>query len=268
MVSEQISKVAEIDPADRQDIEDSLLNGTKPITLHKEFPHIPTHLIRSIWAGMKRRGEITADDEEEQAAPAVRITAPKLSTNSFDLLSQAMQMRKDQIAMEMLEEQIVQMREDSAHRRKTREMDLRIKELEIREREMDLDAEEETEAPSMAQPMPQADASLFPNMARNSEWGWILDIIQFANTVKNQPPRTATPPPQQTLMPTEPDFSKPLNPEQIRAEIAKFPKEQVVAAAKMPKLVENELKKRYPNIIPENINSILSELKAYGNNAQ
>lgn len=265
MVSEQISKVVEIDPADRQDIEDSLLNGVKPIALHKEFPNIPTHLIRSIWAGMKRRGEITSEDEEEQA-PAVRITAPKLSTNSFDLLGQAMQMRKDQIAMEMLEEQIVQMREDSAHRRKTREMELRIKELEIREREMELDEVDEEEMPSA--PSAQANSEIFPNMARNSEYGWIFDIIQFANTVKNNPARptqqVAPPPP----MNTEPDFSQPLTKEQIRAEISKFPKEQVAMASKHPQLVQSELKRRYPNILPENINSIVSEIKAYGNNAQ
>jgi len=267
MVSDQISKVVEIDPADRQDIEDSLLNGVKPIALHKEFPHIPTHLIRSIWAGMKRRGEITGEEEEEQQTPAIKITAPKFSTNSFDLLGQAMQMRKDQIAMEMLEEQIVQMREDSAHRRKTREMELRIKELEIREREMELEEEEYPEEAPAAVGAP-ANPEIFPNMARNSEYGWILDIINFANNMKNAPPRAAPAPLPPPPMNTEPDFSKPLSKEQIRAEIAKFPREQVAMAAKMPKLVEGELKKRYPNITPENINSVVSEIKAYGDNAQ
>lgn len=263
MVSEQISKVVEIDPADRQDIEDSLLNGVKPISLHKEFPHIPTHLIRSIWAGMKRRGELTGEEEEEQTTPSIKITPPKFSTNSFDLLGQAMQMRKDQIAMEMLEEQIVQMREDSAHRRKTREMELRIKELEIREREMELDEVEEEEQPAHSA---QVNPEIFPNMARNSEYGWIFDIIQFANTMKNAPPRPvaqATPP-----MNTEPDFSKPLSSEQIRSEMSKFSKAQIGIAIKHPDMVVKGLKERYPNITPENINSILSEMKTYGDNAQ
>lgn len=267
MVSDTlVTKVADIEPGDRQDIEDFLLHGIKPLAIHREIPNVPTKLIRSIAAGMRARGEL-GGEEETEAAPAVRITAPKLSTNSFDLLGQAMQMRKDQIAMEMLEEQIVQMREDSAHRRKTREMELRIKELEIREREMELEEEEYPEEAPAAVGAP-ANPEIFPNMARNSEYGWILDIINFANNMKNAPPRAAPAPVPPPPMNTEPDFSKPLSKEQIRAEIAKFPAEQVAMAAKMPKLVEGKLKERYPNITPENLNTIVSEIKAYGNNAQ
>jgi hypothetical protein len=267
MVSGTIEKVVDIDAGDRQDIEDFLQSGIKPLAIHRELPHVPTKLIRSISAGMKMRGELGPDEEEP--TPSVRLApVPKLQTNSFDMLAQAMQMRKDQIAMEMLEEQIVQMREDSAHRRKTREMELRIKELEIREREMELEDEQYPEEAPAAVGAP-ANPEIFPNMARNSEYGWILDILQFANTMKNAPARAAqAPAPLPPPMNTEPDFSKPLSKEQIRAEIQKFPPEQVAMAAKMPKLVEGELKKRYPNITPENINTIVSEIKSYGNNAQ
>lgn len=261
---EKIVRAADIDPEDREYIEDLLEGGALPKHIHKEMPHIPTRIIRNIRSTLRRNGDI---DEEETVAPTmpeVKIKAPVISTNSFDLLSQAMQMRKDQIAMEMLEEQIVQMREDSAHRRKTRDMELRMKELELREREAELEEDDEEPLVHSAQTPPE----LFPNMARNSEYGWIFDILQFANTLKNQPARTSPTPQPAPMTPTTPDFSQPLTVEQVRSELSKFSKEQIAMVARLPEGVfAGELKKRYPNITPENINTIVTEVRSHGDNA-
>ena len=263
---EKIVRAADIDPEDREYIEDLLEGGALPKHVHKEMPHIPTRIIRNIRQTLRRNGEV---DEEETVAPTmpeVKIKPPIMTTNSFDLLSQAMQMRKDQIAMEMLEEQIVQMREDSAHRRKTREIELRLKELEIREREAELEEDFEDETPVHSA---QAPPDLFPNMARNSEYGWVLDIIQFANNLKNQSPRPVAPQPTMPPPPPPTDFSKPLSVDQVRAELSKFSSSQIAMVAGLPEGVfESELKKRYPNITPENINTIVTEVRRHGNNAQ
>jgi cell division ATPase FtsA len=247
----------------REEIEEMFDDGSKPTVIASEFG-IPIKIARSIKREMRRAEREGDTAEKPTAAPVVKTT--QNTTQSVDMLTQVMQLRKDQLAMDMLEAQISQMQQDHTHRQRMRDLELRERELDIEEREAELTDEEPNN------PVVDAAASqLFPN-SQSGEYGVFRDILQFATATKQkesraQPMTTPTPTPT-----TTPDFSKPLSKEQVDAEIKKFEashgRAAIVQASNFPAAIESKLKETYPTILPENINTINAAIKAYVNNAQ
>ena len=271
-----IQTIRDLTDDDREYIEGLLREGALPAAINREMPSIPTPVIRGVREAMRRRGEAVSVGD---APVSVSRPMQRMAIEAEPMLQQVMEMQKQAMAQELMSMQLEDMREQRRHKREIRKLELEERRLELRRMRQELDEEDfldVDEDPDEPQSSPIADPSVFPFSAKNSEYGWILDVLAFANTVKNMPPRPQQPalPPtvQQQLpvasAPAQLDMTKPITPDQARAEIARFPPEQVRMAAKYPRLVNEQLKRHFPGILPENIKVIKAELRHYVDNPE
>jgi hypothetical protein len=263
--TQEIKYVRDIDDETRDEIESMLDDGMVPLAIHKEIPDVPRRLIESINRMRKRVPLPLAGQGVQPFLPPTgdpETASLRASINDMDIQERKMQMREQYNLM--IERQRLmnnQMR-----------IDQRRQALEL---EADYSPEQEA-LPEAPQGTQNDDSDPFPHAAVEGEFGVLRDILGFATAVMKKNDRPApvitvtptTPPPVASV----PDFTKPLSEEQIRAEIKKFETTHGIAAIKQaanfPGMVESNLKKAYPGIIPENIKAVNDTIKQYVNNTE
>lgn len=256
MVSELISKVADIDAADRQDIEDFLLGGAKPLAIHKELPHIPTKLIRSIAAGMKVRGELNADEEEE-TPPPVRAIPPVIPTDP--LTAQLNAQLHAEMHQEMLYMQLENLKEQRAHRKRMNEIEIderlqTLAERRARAREEFGEYEDEEDEPAEVDPN-----SISAQKGYDFERNPFGSLMAFLTDLKKKNDS-----PQTTMTPHTIDATKPVTDAQIQEIIKATPKTTLMMMkAASDEQLKNGLKQQFPGITDENLIKAITQIRHY-----
>lgn len=254
--TEEITRVKDILPEERADIEEMLTDGYRPLAITKQYPNIPIGLIQNIQRMMKMKNYSVPIMNE------VKIV-PEQSEAMLEIQRQMSEM-KMKFQLEQMKDEL----EDAKAKRRLdleqRRLDLRRQRLEMREDYGDEgeEGDEETEEPQ------QQGINPFEFGDSGGEYGFLRDIMRFVTVLAAKPPKSTlqTQPQIQTTeeqTTVTPDFTKPLTKEQVNAELKKFSPEQIKMAAQYPKLVEERLKKEYPGIIPENLKTISDSISEY-----
>lgn len=240
--STEYTKVKDLLPEERQEVEEMLEQGETPLTISQELG-IPIQLIQSIRRMNGRTIETPKTIAKESGNPTMNAIRQQL---------------QEQVERTMLENQLEDLQEERAYKREKRRLELQQIRQDQRMQRMEMRIEYENDDEPEDEPLPQLEGDSPFSSVLQGENAWIGDIIKFATTLKNKPPR-------ENKMPTEttPDFTKPLSESIVREEIKKFTKEELISANNHPKLLENGLKARYPGILPENIKTVQSVIRHY-----
>jgi len=247
--STEYTKVKDLLPEERQEVEEMLELGETPLTISKEL-NIPIQLIQSIRRMNSRPVDQPKTIIKESGNPTMQAIRQQL---------------QDQVERTMLENQLEDLQEERSYKREKRRLELQQirQDQRMQRMEMRLEYEGDEDEPE-DEPLPQLEGDSPFSSVFQGENAWISDIIKFATTLKNKPPREATMKPTDTT----PDFTKPLSEDVVREEIKKFTKEELINANNHPKLLESGLKARFPGILPENIKTVQSVIRHYVDNSK
>jgi len=240
-----IQSVRDLSREQREDIEAMFDSGLLPSQIAKEND-IPLLVIANLRREWNRDRKFMAPAPASQTPSTSELTAAQVQIQT-QIAEMKMRMQLEEMRDE-LDAQKQKRRLDIEQRR----LDLRRQRLEMREDYGDgFDDEPDEEEPEAIVPNSDPENYDFENNP-------IGAAMKFINELKNKPPK-------QTVTAPTVDVTKTLTKEQILEELKNASPTEITQLKAAPDaLIEQGLRQRYPGITPENIKSVIAEIRHYG----
>jgi len=228
--SDTIQSVRDLSEEDRADIEAMLDDGEMPSAVAVEFA-VPLRIIQSIRRMQTRK---PAAETPRPAAPARDDPVAK---------------EREQLEVLRIQMERESLMADAALAREERKLDIDLKREELRQIRYDMMNPPDGGGDKAEEIMMHFDDNPIGSLL------WFLRDLKKTSQNAPQSPQT-----QQGY-----DVTKPLAKEQIKAVMASVSPSQIQETKKYPDaMIAQGLKQRYPGITEQNINSIIEEIRHYG----